>query len=356
VIETPPVTSPDTEPAEVLVVTPHLEPAVAELGRLLAKHYAVEIHCSDAVEVQGERTWTDVLRFYWLDPLSTMMRLVIRVRRYELVINYYHRNGYWLGLLGRLLHRRAGTKLAWVGFAPNPPSPGVRGWIREHLTYSALLGHDLVVCNTLPVIDSIKQRYPKVAARLAYVRWGGTGDQDFDESTDRGYIFAGGRTNRDFATVFTALAQIDRKAIIVAPKDECFPSDVPNHIAIYRDISSEDFQRLLQGARIVVVALEHPEVSSGQVVLNRAMRSGKPVVVTATAGIDEYVTDGKDAVLVAPRDAGDLKAKLAWLLDNPEQRKAIGLAARRTYETSFNSRVFARELCERLTTVFRDAL
>jgi glycosyltransferase involved in cell wall biosynthesis len=232
----------------------------------------------------------------------------------------------------------------------------VRGWIREHLTYSALLGHDLVVCNTLPVIDSIKQRYPKVAARLAYVRWGGTGDQDFDESTDRGYIFAGGRTNRDFATVFSALSQIDRKAIIVAPKDECFPSDVPSHIAIYRDISSEDFQRLLQGARIVVVALEHAEVSSGQVVLNRAMRSGKPVVVTATAGIDEYVTDGKDAVLVAPRDADDLKAKLTWLLDNPEQRKAIGLAARRTYETSFNSRVFARELCERLTTVFQDAL
>jgi glycosyltransferase involved in cell wall biosynthesis len=77
-------------------------------------------------------------------------------------------------------------------------------------------------------------------------------------------------------------------------------------------------------------------------------------VVTATAGIDEYLTDGQDAVLVAPGDVDDLTAKLTWLLDSPERRKEIGLAARRTYETTFNSRVFAREVFEKLTAARED--
>jgi glycosyltransferase involved in cell wall biosynthesis len=344
------VKSPDTEPADVLLVTPHLEPALIELKQLLENRYSVEVHCSDAVEVQGKRTFLDVVRFYWLDPLSTMVRLVPHVWRYRLVINYYHRNGYWLGLVSRVLRRRARGRLAWVGFAPNPRAAGLVGWIKERLTYSALLGHDLIVCNTLPVIDSIKERFPKVAGKLAYARWGGTGDDDLYGSTDGGYIFSGGRTNRDFATVIGALSQLGYPAIIVAPKNEPLTSELPDHVTAYRDISSEDFQRLLQGASIVVVALKHPDVSSGQVVLNRGMRSGKPVVVSATAGIDEYVTDGKDALLFAPGDVADLKAKLTWLLDSPTRRTEMGLAARQTYETSFNSRVFARDVFEKLTT------
>jgi glycosyltransferase involved in cell wall biosynthesis len=345
--------SSDTEQAEVLFVTPHLDPTLMQLTELLANELPVAIYCSDTVDVHGQRNLADVLRFYWLDPMVTMVRLVRRVWRYRLVVNYYHRNGYWLGLLGRLSRGRARAKFAWIGFAPNPRESGLRGWIRESVTYNALLGHDLIVCNTLPVIDSIKERYPKVTNSVAYARWGGTGDRDVETSSDGGYIFSGGRTNRDFATVFEAILQLDSPAVIVADKTVDFPSDVPEHVRIYRDIPLEDFQGLLQGARIVVVALKRGDISSGQVVLNRAMRSGKPVVVTATAGMDEYVTDGKDAVLVEPGNIDDLKTKLAWLLDNPERRREIALEARRTYETTFNSRRFARDLFDILITALK---
>jgi glycosyltransferase involved in cell wall biosynthesis len=345
--------STDTERAEVLFVTPHLDPTLLQLRELLANERTVEIYSSDTVQVHGQRNLADLLRFYWLDPLVTMVRLVRRVWRYRLIVNYYHRNGYWLGLLGRLFRSRAATKFVWIGFAPNPRGSGLRGWIRESITYNALLGHDLIVCNTLPVIDAIKERYPKAADRLAYARWGGTGDADVETSSDGGYIFSGGRTNRDFATVFEAISQLDSPGVIVADKAVNFPSDVPAHIRIYRDIALEDFQRLLQGARIVVVALKRGDISSGQVVLNRAMRSGKPVVVTATAGMNEYVTDGKDAVLVEPGNVDDLKTKLAWLLNNPGRRREIALEARRTYETSFNSRIFARDLSELLIAALK---
>jgi glycosyltransferase involved in cell wall biosynthesis len=337
--------------ADFLLLTPHEDPALVELGRLLRPDFSVDIFCSDAAEAQGARGRLDVLHFYWLDPLKTMFSALPRVWRSRFVVNYYHRNGYWLGLLGRLGLKRGGVKLIWVGFAPNPLRRGLRGALREFLTGNALLGHDLIVCNTLPLIEAVGRRYPKVAGRVVHARWGGTGDEDAAQSVDRGYIFTGGRANRDFETAFRALAKLGYPAIIAAAKDVAFPSEIPENISIVRDISTDDFQRLVQGASIVLVALKHPEVSSGQVVLNRAMRSAKAVVVSATAGIDEYVTHGEDAILVTPGDVDELVAKLRWLLDHPRERTQLGLAARRTYETSFNSKVFAGELFQRLESL-----
>jgi glycosyltransferase involved in cell wall biosynthesis len=59
-----------------------------------------------------------------------------------------------------------------------------------------------------------------------------------------------------------------------------------------------------------VIALSRPEISSGQVVLSEAMRRDKAVVVTTVAGINDYVSDGQDALLVKPKDPVDLCNRL----------------------------------------------
>ncbi|MGH8543073.1 MAG: glycosyltransferase family 4 protein [Gammaproteobacteria bacterium] len=342
---------------DILLITPHVERTVVELRQLLEGRHLVAIDCSNPIKVQGgKRRLIDQIRYYWLDPLCTMCRLMPRVWRYRVIIAYYHRNGYWLGLLRRLFHGSPGAKWIWIGFAPNPPRPGLLGWIKERVTYHALLGHDLIVCNSLPVIDMIRRRYPAVAGRLAYARWGGSGSESIAGSVDKGYVFCGGRTNRDFATVLRVVSELGCPAVFVVGKDAELPSTVPDNVAIYRDVSSEDFQRLVREARVVVLALKRPDISSGQVVLNRAMQTGKPIVVTATAGIDDYVTDGQDAVLAAAGNVEDLKAKLASLLQDPDRRREMGIAARLTYETNFNSRVFAQQLFDALTPVCKSAL
>jgi glycosyltransferase involved in cell wall biosynthesis len=339
----------------VLLITPHIEPPVVELEKLLANGRSVAVHCTNPVVVQADRrALLDRLRYYWIDPVMAMIRLAPTLRRYELVISYYHRNGYWLGLLRRLLGSGRAARWVWIGFAPNPRRRGLAGWIKEALTDRALLGHDLVVCNALPVVEMIRSRYPRIAGRLAYVRWGGWGESADDGKTsagamDGGYVFCGGRTNRDFDTVLTAVARLGCPTVIVTGEDVQFSANVPGHVSVHRDISYEHFERLVEESRIVVVSLKRPDVSSGQVELGRAMRFGKPLVVTATAGLDDYVTDGKDAMLVAPGDAEDLGAKLASLLEDTERRKELGQAARLTYERSFNSRVFAHELFEVVT-------
>ena len=97
----------------VLLITPHIEPPVVALEKLLANGRSVTVHCSNPVVVQADRrALLDRLRYYWIDPVMAMIRLAPTLRRYELVISYYHRNGYWLGLLRRL--HGSGRAARWV--------------------------------------------------------------------------------------------------------------------------------------------------------------------------------------------------------------------------------------------------
>ena len=332
--------------ADILIVTAQMDPVVQHLAERLGVDQRVDIHCSGAASVWGERR--SVLAkaaFFLIDPLVTMFRLARRIWRYKLVICYYYRNGYWLGMLNRLSGRQRGVRLVWVGFAPNPRPPGLRGGLKEALTRLALSGCDLVICNTRPLIRAISARYAGIAGKLAFVRWGGgRGKPPAENLADDGYIFCGGRTNRDFDTVLEAVAALRARTVLVVGEDTRFGRDVPDCVTVYRNVPDQKFQTLIERARIVVLALKRPDISSGQVVLMQAMRCGKSTVVSATAGIEDYVADGVDVLLFKPGSARELGERLATLLADAGLRRAIGAAAGATYEQRFNSSAFARDL------------
>jgi glycosyltransferase involved in cell wall biosynthesis len=67
----------------------------------------------------------------------------------------------------------------------------------------------------------------------------------------------------------------------------------------------------------------------------QAMLSGLPVVTTPVGSIDEAVTDQETALLVAPRDAGELAAAIRRLLDDPALAGRLGREARAQAERKF---------------------
>jgi glycosyltransferase involved in cell wall biosynthesis len=69
-----------------------------------------------------------------------------------------------------------------------------------------------------------------------------------------------------------------------------------------------------------------------------AMASGLPVIATRIAGTEDVVEDGQHGVLVAAGDGPALAAALRALMDDPERRHALALAARRRVETAFTWR------------------
>jgi glycogen(starch) synthase len=88
-------------------------------------------------------------------------------------------------------------------------------------------------------------------------------------------------------------------------------------------------------------------------VLTQAMATGLPVVASRIGGIPDYVgREGEDALLVPPGDPWALAAVTRELLDAPEQRTAMGSAARAHVSAEFS---LARTT-ERTVDVYRMAI
>lgn len=71
-----------------------------------------------------------------------------------------------------------------------------------------------------------------------------------------------------------------------------------------------------------------------------AQAAGVPVVATPVGGIRETVVEGETGWLVPPRDAEALAARIAWVLDHPEEARGIAADAR--------ARVHSRYSVERM--------
>lgn len=87
-------------------------------------------------------------------------------------------------------------------------------------------------------------------------------------------------------------------------------------------------------------------------VVPEAMAAGLPVVVTAVGAIPDFVRDGEDGFLVAPKNPPELADRICQLLGDESLRRRMGERVRQRA-----ARDFAIEIgCERVAEVIRDAL
>ncbi len=75
-----------------------------------------------------------------------------------------------------------------------------------------------------------------------------------------------------------------------------------------------------------------------------ALACGRPAVVSRASGAAEGLTDGVDALAVAPGDRGALVGALRTLLEDAGMRARLGEAARRTAVERFSRERYAREV------------
>lgn len=89
---------------------------------------------------------------------------------------------------------------------------------------------------------------------------------------------------------------------------------------------------------MVAVVTRHVEYPSGQSVLLEAMAMARPVVVTATPPLSDYVHDGVDCLTVPVGDPVALREAVERLTGDSDLRLSLGRNGRRATEERFNSR------------------
>jgi glycosyltransferase involved in cell wall biosynthesis len=103
-----------------------------------------------------------------------------------------------------------------------------------------------------------------------------------------------------------------------------------------------DVPRVMRGLDLLVLASDAEPCGR---VLFEAMASGTAVVGTNTGGTPEIVRDGREGLLVPPRDAEALATAIGALVRDPERRRRLGVAGVERVKAEFTiDRYVARTL------------
>jgi glycosyltransferase involved in cell wall biosynthesis len=76
------------------------------------------------------------------------------------------------------------------------------------------------------------------------------------------------------------------------------------------------------------------------------MSCGLPIIGTFVGGIPELVRHETDGILVKPASPDEIRESLLTMLNNPEKRIAMGIAARQRIEEKYSWRVIASQYLE----------
>jgi len=145
----------------------------------------------------------------------------------------------------------------------------------------------------------------------------------------RRYVLAAGLEMRDYATLIAAARELDVEVVIAAGspwshnafagKAASLPANV--RVASYSPV---ELRALYHAAACVVVPVLPTLRSSGCSVVLEAWAARRPLIAAATAGLRDYVEDGKTGLFYRPGDARDLADRLRRVLADEALAASLG--------------------------------
>jgi glycosyltransferase involved in cell wall biosynthesis len=150
---------------------------------------------------------------------------------------------------------------------------------------------------------------------------------------DRGYIFCGGRSRRDFATLFAAVEPLGYPVkVVTSPEADMVPHGSsmaglkvpPNVEVITNDQSPAFFVETMAAARLVVIPIVPDSTTQAGIgVYLQAMALGKCVIVSHSLGVSDVLT-GQEAILVPPGDPALLRDAIERAWNDDALRRGYG--------------------------------
>jgi glycosyltransferase involved in cell wall biosynthesis len=227
-------------------------------------------------------------------------------------------------------HRCKMVTLDFFAVAPSPSLLPLIRWAMKRI-------------HTLLVYFKDNQRFQELygipAERFRYIPFKVNSWELVQEAqpADEGFVFVGGRSRRDFATLFDAVAGLDIPVkVLTAHEPELLPHGsslaglaVPANVEIlYRDSDSRFFVDLLRRARLVVLPIRaDSRIQAGIGVYIMAMALAKCVVISRCLGVDDVLPPGH-AVFVEPGNTQQLRETIVRFWSSGEDRQQIAVRAK----------------------------
>lgn len=165
------------------------------------------------------------------------------------------------------------------------------------------------------------------------------------------YIFSGGRSGRDYGTLFAALQQTAIPAIVNARPFNVRGLKIPQNVRLNDLLPADAYRNLHWGARFVVIPLQDVDEAVGLTAILYAMAAGKAVIVSRVSGVEDYVQDGVTGLLVAPRDVAAMCAAIERLWMDAATCEWMGAQARTRFLAEYTFSAFARRVAGVIETI-----
>lgn len=301
--------------------------------------------------VRGVKSTRPSLGGAWRHQLSATFRTMVGLFRYDVLFFWWARKPALLAsLVAAFFPSTRKASIFVIGGLGRRTEGGFFESSKRRAIAWCLKGITGVISASTGEVDLLRRQFPTHATKFLYLRysaptglWRGANNAESVDETEP-IVFSGGVANRDFETVIRAVSKLKCRAILVVHSASVLPCNLPANIEVHERIPPWEFARLLGKATCVVVALRDPNVASGLMVIMQALELGKPLIVTAFNGIENYVTDGEHALYVRVGDVEDLKDKIDRLLSDQTLRLATGRRGQMLFNTEFGWRHLAEQI------------
>ena len=150
-------------------------------------------------------------------------------------------------------------------------------------------------------------------------------------------VSAGNDRDRDPVTLYAALALVLAARpgvdVVVQSPSALVP---PEGVRLVRRLSHTELRDLYTSASVVVTATRPNLHASGMTVALEALATARPVVVSDTPGMRDYVST-RTGLLVPPEEPEALAEALVGMLDDPDRAAALGRQGRIEVERRFTT-------------------
>lgn len=241
----------------------------------------------------------------------------------------------------RMVSGRRGVRIVVTPFIFTTRGRPWLDWLR-HAYYAFVLRRvDIAIVHSRLEAARYRLVFPRVRARFVFVPYGlnlDSRDAIMAEAASaaphaRPVVVSAGKSGRDYATLFAAVAGLDVDVRIVCNFLPAIPPVPPGAaVRVLVDCHGDDYLLELAKADIVVLPLAVGDISAGQMVLIQSMALARPTVVTDTETIRDYAQDGENALLVPLGDVASMRAAIARLAGDPPLCRRLGAAAAASYD------------------------
>lgn len=157
------------------------------------------------------------------------------------------------------------------------------------------------------------------------------------------YFFSGGSSNRDYTTLIKAFDGLNQKLIIACKPENINIKEIPENITVLNNAYGIAFSDLIKDAYALILPINDPNVSSGQLVLLNGMRFGKCSIITGGNCMIDYVKDDY-AISVPAKSVDDLRKAVTLLSVNPEQHRLMSVNAYNAYSSLYSIDKYAERI------------